>query len=99
MAATPATTPGSAPGDIVVTMRNTCDRVTRAELGQAAGAAAVILVNNGPGLPPFEGNIVGPPPGRRPVTIPFIGVTPADGATLLADNGQTAITLSTTSIA
>ncbi len=88
---------GVSPGDIVVTMRNTCDRVTRAELGQAAGAAAVILVNNGPGLPPFEGNIVGPPPGNVPVTIPFIGVTPDDGATLLADNGQTA-TLSTTSI-
>ncbi|HTS15840.1 MAG TPA: S8 family serine peptidase, partial [Candidatus Sulfotelmatobacter sp.] len=76
---------GVNPGDIVVTMRNVCDRVTRAELGQAAGAAAVILVNNAAGFPPFEGDIPGPPP----VTIPFIGATQAQGATLLADNGQT----------
>ena len=75
---------GVTAGEIVVTLRNVCDRVTRAELGQAAGAAAVILVNNAAGFPPFEGDIPGPPP----VTIPFIGATPAQGATLLADNGQ-----------
>ncbi len=58
---------GVGAGDIVVTTRGTCDRVARAKLGQAAGAGAVIMVNNGAGLPPFEGPIAG-------VTIPFLGV-------------------------
>ncbi|MEP7114892.1 MAG: S8 family serine peptidase, partial [Ilumatobacteraceae bacterium] len=47
-------------------VRGVCDRVARAILGQAAGAVAVIMVNNGPGLPPVEGPIPG-------VTIPFLG--------------------------
>src|ERR1035437_4542209 len=38
---------------IVVTLRGDCDRVARAKFGQAAGAKAVIMVNNGAGLPPF----------------------------------------------
>ncbi len=73
---------GVQPGDIVVTLRGTCDRVARAKLGQAAGAGAVIMVNNAAGLPPFEGPIAG-------VTIPFIGVDGTDGAALLAANGAT----------
>lgn len=72
---------GVTAGDIVVTARGVCPRVDRAKLGQAAGASAVIMVNNGAGLPPFEGPIDG-------VTIPFIGVGQADGAALLADAGQ-----------
>ena len=69
-------------GQIVVTQRGTCDRVARAKFGQAAGAAAVIMVNNGAGLPPFEGPITG-------VTIPFIGTQDTDGAALLAANNTT----------
>jgi minor extracellular serine protease Vpr len=69
-------------GDIVVAARGTCDRVARAKFGQAAGAAAVIMVNNDIGLPPFEGPIPG-------VTIPFLGVDQADGPALLAANGAT----------
>ena len=69
------------PGEIVVTLRGTCDRVARAKFGQAAGAAAVIMVNNGAGLPPFEGPI-------SDVTIPFIGTQESDGAALLAANGS-----------
>ena len=69
-------------GEIVVTLRGTCDRVARAKFGQAAGAKAVIMVNNGAGLPPFEGPIPG-------VTIPFIGTQDTDGAALLAANGAT----------
>lgn len=69
-------------GQIVVTLRGTCDRVARAKFGQAAGAKAVIMVNNGAGLPPFEGPITG-------VTIPFIGTQDTDGAALLAANGAT----------
>jgi minor extracellular serine protease Vpr len=71
-----------ASGAIVVTTRGVCDRVARAQLGQAAGAVAVIMVNNGPGLPPFEGPIPG-------VTIPFIGVSADDTAALAAAGGQT----------
>jgi minor extracellular serine protease Vpr len=56
-----------ASGKIVITWRGTCPRVDRAVLGQQAGAAAVIMVNNGSGLPPFEGPI-------KDVTIPFLGV-------------------------
>jgi subtilisin family serine protease len=67
-------------GQIVVTLRGDCDRVARAKFGQAAGAKAVIMVNNGAGLPPFEGPITG-------VTIPFIGTQDTDGAALLAANG------------
>ena len=37
----------------------------------ARDASAVIMVNNGDGLPPFEGPIAG-------VTIPFIGVSESD---------------------
>ena len=69
-------------GKIVVTQRGTCARVLRAQLGQAHGAKAVIMVNVGAGLPPFEGPIAG-------VTIPFIGTLESDGAALLAANGNT----------
>ena len=70
-------------GKVVVVSRGTCARVDRATLGDAAGAAAVIMVNNDAGLPPFEGDIAG-------VDIPFLGVGQGDGATLLALDGETA---------
>jgi subtilisin family serine protease len=69
-------------GQIVVTLRGTCDRVARAKYGQAAGAAAVIMVNTSAGLPPFEGPIAG-------VTIPFIGVQSGDAGALEAADGTT----------
>ncbi len=47
------------PGDIAVTYRGVCARVDRAILGQAAGAAAVVMINNADSLPPFEGTIAG----------------------------------------
>jgi minor extracellular serine protease Vpr len=78
-------------GDIVVTVRGTCDRVARAKFGQAAGAAAVIMINNGSGLPPFEGPIAG-------VTIPFLGVAQGTDAKFLAADGQT-VTISPATIA
>jgi minor extracellular serine protease Vpr len=73
---------GVAHGDIVVTQRGVCARVARAQFGQAHGAAAVIMVNVGAGLPPFEGPIAG-------VTIPFIGVLESDGPALIGANGTT----------
>ncbi|MFP5347702.1 MAG: S8 family serine peptidase [Actinomycetes bacterium] len=72
---------GVAPGDVVLTYRGSCPRVDRAKLGQAAGAAAVVLVNDAPGLPPVEGPVAS-------VTIPFLGATPEQGNQLAALNGQ-----------
>ena len=75
---------GVQPGDIVVTLRGTCPRIDRATLGQAAGAAAVIMVNNTEKdiYPPLEGQI-------QDVTIPFLGTKPSAAAALEAANGAT----------
>ncbi|HEX7949125.1 MAG TPA: S8 family serine peptidase [Candidatus Limnocylindrales bacterium] len=66
-------------GDIVVTLRGDCPRTDRATLGQAAGAGAVIMVNNTDKevFPPLEGAI-------KDVTIPFLGVKPSGAAALQA---------------
>jgi len=71
-----------ASGKIVVTARGNCARVLRAQLGQGAGAAAVIMVNNAAGLPPFEGPIPG-------VMIPFIGVDQSAADALLGADTDT----------
>src|SRR5439155_598 len=42
------------PDTIAVVNRGTCARVAKAIFGQQAGAAAVVMVNNAPGFPPFE---------------------------------------------
>ena len=73
-------------GDIVVTLRGVCARVDRAILGEDAGAAAVIMVNNAAALPPLEGPI---PRDGGIVTIPFLGVPGSAGAGLIAANGTT----------
>ncbi|OGN83767.1 MAG: hypothetical protein A2X23_01965 [Chloroflexi bacterium GWC2_73_18] len=86
----PAEYAGAA-GKIVVSMRGVCARVDRATNGQAAGAVAVIMVNNTSGYPPFEGPIAG-------VTIPFLGALQAHGPALQAANGTTH-TISATTIA
>ncbi|TLY75239.1 MAG: peptidase S8 and S53 subtilisin kexin sedolisin [Gammaproteobacteria bacterium] len=82
-------------GKLVVTVRGTCARVARAIFGQQAGAAAVAMINNATGYPPYEGPI-------NSVTIPFLGVqgpstTNTDGATLAAST--TAVFTATTTIA
>src|SRR6266849_2989035 len=64
-------------GKLVVTRRGTCARVDRAIFGQRHGAAAVAMINNGAGYPPFEGDIPG-------VSIPFLGVLTSDAPTLTA---------------
>ena len=81
---------GVTAGDIVVTLRGVCARVDRATLGAAAGAAAVIMVNNGLDYPPYEGDIAG-------VTIPFLGGLDADSQAIMALDGQT-ITISQTTV-
>ncbi|MDO5066607.1 MAG: S8 family serine peptidase [Propionibacteriaceae bacterium] len=77
-------------GSVVVTKRGECARVLRAILGQQAGAAAVIMVNAGAGLPPFEGAIThNPETGEAfEVTIPFLGVAPEAGPVLVGLDGQ-----------
>jgi len=63
-------------GKLVVTQRGTCARVARAIYGQQAGAAAVVMINNAPTLPPFEGPITSNPDTGESfvVSIPFYGV-------------------------
>jgi hypothetical protein len=90
-------------GKLVVTARGVCARVARAIFGQEAGAAAVAMINNAPGYPPFEGPITSnPDTGQQfTVTIPFLGIQGApstDGPTLVAADGGTT-TLSATTIA
>ena len=83
-------------GKLVVVQRGVCARVARAIFGQQAGAAAVAMINNAGGLPPFEGPITSNPDTGEPfvVTIPFLGVrgpagvSSSDGAALVARDGQ-----------
>jgi subtilisin family serine protease len=72
------------PNTIAVVNRGTCARVAKAIYGQQAGAAAVVMVNNADGFPPFEGPITSNPDTGESfnVTIPFLGVKgPATGTT------------------
>jgi subtilisin family serine protease len=71
-------------GKLVVTLRGSCARVDRATFGQAAGAAAVAMINNGAGFGIFEGAIPG-------VTIPFLGIQPSDAAALVGAPNVTAL--------
>src|SRR5437868_6557558 len=63
-------------GKLAVTIRGGCARVARALFGPQAGAAAVALINNAPGYPPYEGPINSNPDTGMAytVTIPFLGV-------------------------
>ena len=70
-------------GKLVIAKRGTCARILRAQLGFKHGAAAVALINNGAGYPPFEGAIA-TADGSATVTIPFLGVLTSDGAALAA---------------
>jgi minor extracellular serine protease Vpr len=82
-------------GKLVVTQRGTCARVARAIFGQQAGAAAVVMINNAAGLPPFEGPITSNPDDGEQftVTIPFYGVagpltdSTSDGVALVKRDG------------
>jgi minor extracellular serine protease Vpr len=89
-----------APNTLVVVDRGICARVAKAIYGQDHGAAAVLMVNNSNGLPPFEGKIISNPDRGTPadVEIPFFGVSNADGAAIKAADGGT-ITVTATNIA
>ena len=75
-------------GTIVITNRGTCARVARAQFGQDAGAAAVVMINNANSLPPYEGSIP-TTDGSGTVTIPFLGVSKADAGTVNGTDGRT----------
>jgi subtilisin family serine protease len=88
-----AFSPPVPPNTLVVVQRGVCARVAKAIYGQQAGAAAVLMVNNAPGLPPFEGPITSNPDTGVPfiVTIPFLGVSQTDGPAFV-DGGTTTVT-------
>lgn len=85
-------------GMVVVTVRGNCARVDRAIYGQQAGSAAVVMINNATGFPPYEGPITQNPDTGAPVsvTIPFLGATPAQQADLVAADGGTTTMTPTT---
>lgn len=78
-------------GKIAVVKRGVCPRVDRAILGQAAGAVAVIMINNAASLPPYEDVIAG-------VTIPFLGLKGTQAAALVALDGVS-VSMTATTIA
>ena len=90
---------GSGGRQIAVVSRGSCARVAKAIFGQQAGAAAVVMVNDEDGFPPYEGEIrTNPDDGTSfLVTIPFLGVSAADGAALLAADTES-LTLSATTL-
>ncbi|MDB6042139.1 MAG: hypothetical protein JWM63_690 [Gammaproteobacteria bacterium] len=75
-------------GKLVVTLRGNCARVARATMGQAHGAAGVVMVNSSGGYPPFEGPIPG-------VSIPFFGALATDAAKLGAATQATSFAANT----
>jgi minor extracellular serine protease Vpr len=85
-------------GKLAVVQRGTCARVAKAIFGSDAGAAAVAMINNSAGYPPFEGDITSNPDTGEPhpkITIPFFGingtVTGTDGTHLIAADGGSVV--------
>jgi minor extracellular serine protease Vpr len=90
-------------GKLAVVQRGVCARVAKAIYGRDAGAAAVAMINNSAGYPPFEGDITfNPDTGQQvpKVTIPFFGikgtVTGTDGMNLIAADGGSVVLTNTT---
>ncbi|WP_260425136.1 S8 family serine peptidase [Arachnia propionica] len=83
---------------VVVVTRGNCARVLKAINGQRFGALAVVMVNDSDALPPYEGLITRNPESGEAwrVRIPFLGVTQADGAALIAADGKDATFTETT---
>jgi subtilisin family serine protease len=84
-----------APNTLAVVARGVCARVHKAIEGQKAGAAAVAMINNAAGLPPFEGPVAQDPDTGEffTLTIPFFGVngpgTSTEATNLVAADGGT----------
>ena len=69
-------------GKLVVTRRGVCGRVIRLFYAQDHGAAAVAMIHDADGYPPFDGQWPG-------YTIPFLGVRPEDAASLATSDSAT----------
>jgi hypothetical protein len=82
------TIPGSLAGNIAVIDRGTCTFTTKVKNAQNAGAIGAILVNNTTGP-------LAPGGSDATITIPSVGITQADGASLKAQigGGPTTVTL------
>ncbi len=100
--ATPPTPPlpGSLTGAAALIRRGTCAFYEKAINAQAAGALAVLLYNNVPGV--INPSVIPPttPPGLPAVTIPVVGISDADGALIdarLAAGGPDSVSLTWTS--
>jgi len=76
---------GSLSGKIVLLQRGTCGFTTKIGNAQAAGALAVLVMNNRPG-DPAQMSTDGTP--NQP-TVPAYMVSQADGTTLIGANGST----------
>jgi subtilisin family serine protease len=90
-------------GKLAVVQRGTCARVAKAIYGRDAGAAAVAMINNAPGFPPFEGPIKSNPDTGQQVplvTIPFLGIngpiSSTDAQNLIGADGGSATLTNTT---
>ena len=79
---------GFSPGAIALIQRGTCPFADKALNAEAAGAAAVVIFNQGD-TPAREGLIVGTLGGPNVVDIPVVGASFADGVAL-AQPGSTA---------
>ncbi len=73
-------------GKLVVTLRGTCARILRAQLGFKHGAGAVAMINTAVGYSGLEGDIPALS-GTGIVTIPFFSVLASDKATLTGPTG------------
>jgi minor extracellular serine protease Vpr len=95
--------PGSLAGAAALIRRGTCSFYEKAINAQSAGALAVVLYNNVPGL--LNASVIPPtaPPGLPAVTIPVVGVSDVDGNLIdsrLQAGGPDSVTLTwTTEIA
>ncbi|WP_299987606.1 T9SS-dependent M36 family metallopeptidase [uncultured Pontibacter sp.] len=75
----PATNAAAIAGNIAVVYRGTCSFVNKVQFAQAAGAIAVIVINNAPGAPIIMG---GDP--TEPINIPSVMVSDVTGAAIRA---------------
>ncbi|MFH1107596.1 MAG: M4 family metallopeptidase, partial [Planctomycetota bacterium] len=89
----PFTNAGDMAGKIVVMDRGTCFFTEKVKNAQDAGAVAAIVANNVPGGPAPMGG------GDPSITIPSVGITQADGATIktAAESSKVNVTLRTNS--
>jgi len=83
----PIANAGAVSGNIALLDRGNCTFVEKAAAAQAAGAIAVIVVNNAAGDPPGMGGVA---PG---VTIPVVSITLADGNTIKSNLPGVNVTL------